>query len=50
MLGLTAELVMRANGRPEFKDGLRTEVLPGGSWCHCGILIKPRVNLKPRGW
>ena len=35
-LGLVADPVIEAIARLEFEDGLRTGVLPGGCWYHCG--------------
>ena len=35
-LGLVADPVIEAIARPEFEDGLRTGVLPGGCWYPCG--------------
>ena len=36
--------VIQAIGIVAFEDGLRTEVLLEGCWCHSGDCIKPRIN------
>ena len=38
-LGLVAESVIKAIARPDFEDGLRSGVLPGGCWYPYGDRI-----------
>ena len=47
MLGLVAGPVIEAIARLEFEDGLRTEVLPGDSWCHLYGFFMITQNINP---
>ena len=50
LAGLVVDHAIEAIAKPEFEDGLRKEVLPGGYWCHwyvdwswgqCGCHVVP---------
>ena len=49
-LGLILDPVIKAIVEPKFEDGLKTGILPGGCWCHCGGQIKSRIDSESFLW